>query len=100
MTLNETNKNETNNSKNVQIASKPGGQTHRNTKLIKSLNLCSANQNTIRIQSAVKDAIRYRSDPSGKVITLSKYSFSKATHKLLNKNLNFVPAPKNTTKMN
>ena len=97
MTLNETNKNETNNSKNVQIASTPGGQTHRNTKLIKSLNLHSANQNTIRIQYR---SIRYRSDSSGKVITLSKYSFSKAIYKLLNKNLNFVPAPKNTTKMN
>ena len=33
-TLNENNKNETNNSKNGQMASAPGSQTHRNTELI------------------------------------------------------------------
>ena len=39
--------------------------------------------------------IRYKSNPSGNVINLSKHSFSSDTFKLLNKNLNFVPTPKN-----
>ena len=43
---------------------------------------------------AIKNKIRYEFDPLGKVINLSKHSFSSYTFKLLNKNLNFVPTPK------
>ena len=82
----------------MQVASAPGSQTHRNT-INKSLNRCWTNHIiTLRIEWAIKDAICYRSDPSGKVTNLSKYSFSRATCKVLNKNLNFVPTPKNTIK--
>ena len=44
-TLNENNKNETNNSKNGQMASAPGSQTHRNTELINVIH-----GNTVRTQ--------------------------------------------------
>ena len=53
---------------------------------------------TIGIQQAIKSKIRYKSDPSGNVINISKYSFSLDTFKLLNKNLNFVPTPKKHNK--
>ena len=53
---------------------------------------------TIGIQRAIKSKIRYKSDPSGNVINISKYSFSLDTFKLLNKNLNFVPTPKKYNK--
>ena len=56
------------------------------------------NGDTIGIQRAIKSKIRYKSDPSGKVINLSKHSFSLDTFKLLNKNLNFVPTPKKYNK--
>ena len=38
--------------------------------------------------------LEYRSDPFGNILSLSKHSFSLNTYKLLNKNLNFVPTPK------
>ena len=38
--------------------------------------------------------LKYRSDPFGNILILSKYYFSLNTYKLLNKNLNFVPTPK------
>ena len=45
------------------------------------------------MQQAIKSKIRYKSDPSGHVISLSKHSFSLDTFKLLNKTFNFVPTP-------
>ena len=65
------------------MASTVGGQATDNTEII--------NGNAIGIQRAIKSKIRYKSDPSGHVINLSKHSFSLDTFKLLNKNLNFVP---------
>ena len=50
------------------------------------------------IQRAIKSKIRYKSDPSGHVINLSKHSFFLDIFKLLNKNLNFVPTPKKYNK--
>ena len=50
------------------------------------------------MQRAIKSKIRYKSDPSGQVINLSKHSFSLDTFKLLNKNLNFVPITKKYNK--
>ena len=50
------------------------------------------------IQRAIKSKIRYKSDPSGHVINLSKRSFSLDTFRPLNKNLNFVPTPKKYNK--
>ena len=56
------------------------------------------NGNTIGIQQTIKSKIINKSDPSGHVINLSKHSFSLNIFKLLNKNLNFVPTPKNYNK--
>ena len=71
---------------------RPGHMQHRNNKCtyFYPLNI----GNTIGIQRAIKSKIRYKSDPSGKVINLSKHSLSLDTVKLLNKNLNFLPTPK------
>ena len=75
---------------------RPGNKQHRNNK---RTNLYPANNgNAIGIQQAIKSKIRYKSDPSGHVINLSKHSFSLNIFKLLNKNLNFVPTPKNYNK--
>ena len=38
--------------------------------------------------------LEYKSDPFGNILNLSKHSFSLNTYKLLNKNLNFIPTPK------
>ena len=46
----------------------------------------------------IKSKYRYKSDPSGNVINLSKHLFSLDTFKLLNKNVNFVPTPKKYNK--
>ena len=75
---------------------RPGNKQHRNNK---RTNLYPTNNgNAIGIQRAIKSKIRYKSDPSGHVINLSKHSFSLDTFKLLNKNLNFVPTPKKYNK--
>ena len=42
----------------------------------------------------------FQSDPIGKVLDLSKKTFSKEIFQLLNKNLNFVPTPKVYNKHN
>ena len=42
----------------------------------------------------MEKSIRHQSDPNGNLINLTKHSFIKTEFKLLNKNLNFVPAPK------
>ena len=49
------------------------------------------NANTFKLQRTITNALRYKSDPSGNVVNLSKHSFSFDTYKLLNKNLNFIP---------
>ena len=46
----------------------------------------------------LEDAIKFQSDPAGQVIKLSTKNFCKDTFKLLNKNLNFVPAQKTINK--
>ena len=43
----------------------------------------------------LEDTIRFPYDPAGQVINVSTKRFYKDTFKLLNKNLNFVPAQKN-----
>ena len=48
------------------------------------------NRDTIGIQQSIKNKIRYKSNPSGDAINLSKLSFSSDAFKLLNKNLKFV----------
>ena len=52
------------------------------------------NADSIGIQRKIKNMFEYRSDPFGNILSLSKYSFSLNTYKLLNQNLNFVPTPK------
>ena len=49
------------------------------------------NAHTFKLQRTITNALRYKSDPSGNVVNLSKHSFSFDTYKLLNKNLNFIP---------
>ena len=75
---------------------RPGHKQHRNNKC--TYLYPTNNGNAIGIQRAIKSKIRYKSDPSGHVINLSKHSFSLDTFKLLNKNLNFVPTPKKYNK--
>ena len=50
------------------------------------------------MQRVIKSKIRFKSDPSGNVINLSKHLFSLDTLKRLNKNINFVPTPKKDNK--
>ena len=75
---------------------RPGHKQHRNNKC--TYLYPTNNGNAIGIQRAIKSKIRYKSDPSGHVINLSKHLFSLDTFKLLNKNLNFVPTPKKYNK--
>ena len=56
------------------------------------------NANTFKLQRTITNALRYKSDPSGNVVNLSKHSFSFDTYKLLNKNLNFIPTSKRYNK--
>ena len=42
----------------------------------------------IKLRKAVSRAIRYRDNPEGNVMNLSKYLFTKNQFKILNKNLN------------
>ena len=75
---------------------RPGNKQHRNNK---RTNLYPTdNGNAIGIQRVIKSKTRFKSDPSGHVINLSKYSFSLDAFKLLNKNLNFVPTLKKYNK--
>ena len=75
---------------------RPGYKQHNTNKLtyLYSRN----NGNTIGIQQAIKNKIRYKSDPSGNVTNLSKHSLSPNTFKLLSKSLNSVPTPKKYNK--
>ena len=43
---------------------------------------------------ATENTIKFQSDPIGKVVNLSKKTFSKETFQILNKNLNFILTPK------
>ena len=45
----------------------------------------------IKLQRAIKNAVRLQSDPAGQIINLTQKTFSRKTFKLLNKKLNFVP---------
>ena len=56
------------------------------------------NDNFIKLRKTLEDTIRFQSDPAGQVINLSTKRFYKDTFKLLNKNLNFVPAQKTINK--
>ena len=49
-------------------------------------------------RSVKSTEFRYKSDPSGNVVNLSKQSFSFGTYKLLNKNFNFIPISKRYNK--
>ena len=49
------------------------------------------NENLNKLRRTTEKSIQYQHDPSGNVINLSKFSFSKNVYRLLNKNLNFVP---------
>lgn len=52
------------------------------------------NENIKKPWRTIENTIRFQSDPTGKVVNLSKKSFSRETFRLLNKNLHFVSAPK------
>ena len=52
------------------------------------------NGNISKLWRKVEKSTKFQSDPIGNVMNLSKYKFSKATYRLLNKNLNFVPTQK------
>ena len=47
-----------------------------------------------RIRQAINNSIKYRVDPSGKLLNLSKLNFSVYEFQLLGYNLNFIPTPK------
>ena len=53
---------------------------------------------TFILKRKITNALRYKSDPSGNVVDLSKHSFSFDLDKLLNKILNFSPTPKRYNK--
>ena len=57
------------------------------------------NGNFIAIQQKIKNSFKYRSEPSGSVINLSKH-FSLDTSKFLNEWVNFVRCQRNTAKIN
>ena len=77
------------------MASTSRGHTHTNIDTeFRSRN----NANTFRIQRTTTNALRYKSDPSGNVLNLSKHWFSFDTYKLLNKNLNLIPTSKRYNK--
>ena len=91
-------KNKTNNLKNFQIAFPPGGQKHRVRELlIKDLTFIQKTMDTLsEFNKQLKTQFDIDLTLKEKVINLSKYLFSKATYKLLNKKLNFLPTQKNT----
>ena len=76
----------------------PGHKQHKNNKC--TYLYPTNNGNTIGIQRAIKSKIRYKSDQSGNVINLSKYSFTLDTFKLLNKNVNWYLHRKSKIKSN
>ena len=49
--------------------------------------------NIVSLQKTISMAARYRDDPDGNVINLSKHSFTKKQFKVLNKISNFCPTP-------
>ena len=49
--------------------------------------------NIVSLRKTISRAARYRDDPDGNVINLSKHSFTKIQFKVLHKNLNFCPTP-------
>ena len=51
-----------------------------------------------RIRQAIKRTNKFRSDPFGQVINLSKINFTRAEYKLLGYNLNFIPTPNSINK--
>ena len=53
-----------------------------------------------RIRQAINNSIKYRVDPFGKVLNLSKLNFSVYEFQLLGHNLNFIPTPKSFDKNN
>ena len=102
-----------NNYSNQKKSSTPSNTetTHRPKKRAYSLQIRGANRNQHRNnkgndfygtnnekpigkQQQKKNMLEYSSHPFGNILNLSKHSFSLNTYKLLNKNLNFVPAPK------
>ena len=54
--------------------------------------------NFVKLRRTIENTTGFQSDPSGKVINLSKERFTKETFKLLNKNLNFIPTQTNFSK--
>ena len=77
-------------------ARRPGPKRHRNNK--STYLYLKSSGNTSGIQQTFKNKIRYKSDPFGKDLNLSKHSFSSDTFKLLNEILNVVPTPKKCNK--
>ena len=49
--------------------------------------------NIVNIRKTISRASRYRDDPDGNVMNLSKHSFTKKQFKVLSKNLIFCPTP-------
>ena len=52
----------------------------------------------MKLQQTITNTLRYKSDPSGNIVNLSKQSGFFDTYKLLNKNLNFIPTSKRYNK--
>ena len=77
-------------------ARRPGHKQHRNNK--STYLYLKSSGNTSGIPQTFKNKIRYKSDPFGKDLNLSKHSFSSDTFKLLNEILNVVPTPKKCNK--
>ena len=51
-------------------------------------------ENFGNLRKTLEKSIRHQSDPNGKIINLTKHSFTKAEHKLFFKKINFIPTPK------
>ena len=58
------------------------------------------NGNFTKLQGTIKTSLKQGLNPDGCVLNLSKHSFSKDTHKLLNKNLSIYPSLVYTVKTN
>ena len=78
--------------KSIQVASASGGHTQTNIDLLKVLNFVQETKQTL---SNYSKQVQIHLD-----INLTHQEMSFDTCKLLNKNLNFIPTSKDTTKIN
>ena len=98
--INETNNNVLFKEPKQQLTHSKNAAKYGNNKYDK---LHGANHENIKkLWRTVENTTRYQSDPIGRVINLSKKTFTKGTFQLLNKNLNFIPTSKvyNKDKLN